>query len=251
MRHRINVYNYGLTPYKQALQMQSDIVSEKIRNHLTSDVLMMLEHFPVYTLGRGASIQHVHFDMNDTSFEIHRVERGGQVTYHCPGQLVAYPILNLKNNPFKQDLHWYLRQLEETVISMLSKYYGIQAERDAKYTGVWVGNQKICAIGLTSRKWITFHGIGLNVNCDLSGFDKITPCGIDESSRGVTSISKLLGRSDVSMSKARYLFLKEFLRVFEVDCVHFEDGASPTAQMTTDLNYLQHTNSEDGFGENL
>jgi lipoyl(octanoyl) transferase len=209
------VYNYGLVPYVTAWDWQKQLVHRKMSDHAHDNVLLLLEHPNVYTLGKASSDEYLKFDRDD--YEIHKIERGGQVTHHCPGQLVAYPILNLKHQGFKLDLHWYLRQLEQVVIQVL-KHYNLEGRRDPEFTGVWVGNAKVCAIGLTARKWITFHGIGLNVNCDLEGFKQIVPCGIDDPTRSVTSISQLCQDRQVSMDDVKYYFVKEFERVFQIQC---------------------------------
>jgi lipoate-protein ligase B len=126
---------------------------------------------------------------------IYRIERGGEVTYHGPGQLVIYPLLNLKHSAYQQDLHWYLRQVEEVIIQTLD-YFDIPSHRDTINTGVWVGKDKIAAVGVSSSRWITSHGLALNVSPDLSYFgrDIITPCGIEADGRGVTSIVEILKR---------------------------------------------------------
>ncbi len=153
---------------------------------------------------------------------IYRIERGGEVTYHGPGQLVIYPLLNLKHPNYQQDLHWYLRQIEEVIIQTLS-HYDIKSNRDEINTGVWVDQNKIAAVGVSATKWITTHGLALNVNPNLEHFDKdiITPCGIEE--RGVTSISEVLkGASSSSddspsLNEVADVALKCFGDVFHVD----------------------------------
>lgn len=152
---------------------------------------------------------------------IYRIERGGEVTYHGPGQLVMYPLLNLKHPNYQQDLHWYLRQIEEVIIQTLS-HFDIKSNRDDINTGVWVGQNKIAAVGVSATKWITTHGLALNVNPNLEHFDKdiITPCGIEE--RGVTSISEVLkgtSSSDYSpsLNEVADVALKCFGDVFHVD----------------------------------
>merc|ERR1712137_1016464 len=127
------------------------------------------------------------FDQTVTQHELHRVERGGEVTYHCPGQVVVYPIINL--NFYKRDLHWYLRQLEEVIIRVLARY-NIEADRDGDHTGVWTTDGKIAAIGINVARWLTMHGLALNVNCDLSGFSRIVPCGIED--RSVASLQQVI-----------------------------------------------------------
>ncbi len=151
------------------------------------DVLLLLQHPPVYTLGQGATLEFLKFDPHHPDYELHRVERGGEVTYHCPGQLVGYPILNLSRH--RQDLHWYLRQLETVLISVLDQY-GLVGERIEGLTGVWVEGRKVAAIGIKASRWITMHGFALNVCPDLSGFERIVPCGIGD--RPVGSLAQFI-----------------------------------------------------------
>jgi len=162
-------------PYLTAWKQQQNWVSQRLANPELEDVLLLLEHPPVYTLGTGANVDFVKFDLEKTEREVHRIERGGEVTYHCPGQLVGYPILNLRR--YQQDLHWYLRALEEVILRVLARYH-LQGERVAGYTGVWLQGYKVAAIGIKVKRWITMHGFALNVCPDLQGFREIVPCGI-------------------------------------------------------------------------
>lgn len=166
----------------------SQIVREGQDRHETNsnpsgleDVVLLLEHPPVYTLGRGSDPQFLKFDPATIAHELHRIERGGEVTYHCPGQLVAYPIVNLQR--YQPDLHWYLRKLEAVVLETIAAF-GVTGERVAGLTGVWVGDRKLAAIGIKVSRWITMHGFALNVCPDLTGFDQIVPCGIADRSVG-------------------------------------------------------------------
>ncbi|KAF2283768.1 hypothetical protein GH714_015058 [Hevea brasiliensis] len=169
-----------LVPYKDAWNWQKDIVREKRtlieKKEECPDTLIVLQHHPLYTLGTGSSTGYLNFDVEDAPYEVYRTERGGEVTYHGPGQLVMYPIINLRNH--KMDLHWYLRALEEVVIRVLSSTFSIEASRVDGLTGVWVGDQKLAAIGIKVSHWITYHGLALNVTTDLKPFDWIVPCGI-------------------------------------------------------------------------
>ena len=143
------------------------------------DVLLLVEHPAVYTLGQGSSLEFLKFNPDDPNIECHRIERGGEVTHHAIGQLVVYPILNLDHH--QRDLHWYLRQLEEVIIQVLASY-GVPSQRIQGLTGVWIDqagqSQKIAQVGIKVSQWITMHGFALNVCMDLSGFDRIIPCGI-------------------------------------------------------------------------
>jgi len=149
---------------------------------------ILLQHEPVYTLGEGSTTDNLKFDMDAPPHPIHRTERGGEVTYHGPGQLVMYPILDLKM--LRPDLHWYLRQLEETIIYSLEMVSGIEAGRIDGLTGVWVDNRKIAAIGIRATKWVSYHGIALNVTTDLAPFGHIVPCGIKDDDKEVTSVAR-------------------------------------------------------------
>jgi lipoyl(octanoyl) transferase len=176
----LQVYQLGLVPYQTAWDLQKQWQQKLIADFQHPDVLLVLEHPPVYTLGTGSSLEFVKFGANE-GYELHRSERGGEVTYHCPGQLVLYPILNLRRH--QQDLHWYLRQLEEVVIRLLA-IYDLTGVRIPGLTGVWLNEQKVAAIGIKVSRWVTLHGLALNVNNDLSGFDRIVPCGIADRSVG-------------------------------------------------------------------
>jgi lipoyl(octanoyl) transferase len=169
------LYQYGIVPYAQAWAWQRAIVQERFSQPDAPETLILLEHPPVYTLGQGASLDHLKFDPATAPYELHRTERGGEVTYHCPGQIVGYPILNLRW--FQQDLHWYLRQLEEVILQTLL-CYGLRGQRIPGLTGVWLEGYKIAAIGIKVSRWITMHGFAINVCPELTGFHQIVPCGI-------------------------------------------------------------------------
>jgi lipoyl(octanoyl) transferase len=185
------------------------------------DVLVLVQHPKVYTLGRGAKEADL-LAVRPTSdeHEVHRIERGGDVTHHCPGQLVGYPILDLSH--YKQDCHWYLRMLEEVIIRVLADY-GLTGSRHPEYTGVWVGDAKVCAIGVNVSRWITMHGFALNINCDLSGFDLIVPCGIVDEDKSVTSLQKLLNRP-VELQEVKANVMGHFQEIFNTKLVHCVRG---------------------------
>src|SRR5678815_3143386 len=179
------VANLGTVPYEEALELQRELARERISGAIPQDMLLLLEHPPVVTLGRSAKSKNLVASaefLASRGVELFEVERGGDVTFHGPGQLVGYPIIDLKRH--KLDLHWYLRQVEEGLIRTLAEY-GIPAERNIGFTGVWTKNRKIASIGVHARDWVTWHGFALNVTTDLSYFDFIIPCGID----GVTMTS--------------------------------------------------------------
>ncbi|CAI8599960.1 unnamed protein product [Vicia faba] len=192
-------FHQELIPYEVAWSLQKHIVKEKksqIQNEgdCDDDTLIVLQHPSVFTLGTASSNGNLNFDIKNPPFHVHRTERGGEVTYHGPGQLVMYPIINLRKH--KMDLHWYLRKLEEVVIRVLSSTFSIHATRVEGFTGVWVGNEKVAAIGIRVAQWITYHGLALNVTTDLSPFKWIVPCGIRD--RQVGSIKGLLRKAQSS-----------------------------------------------------
>lgn len=203
----IEVEDLGLMPYQKAWEYQQKLVKERLDNPKLSDKLLLVEHPPVYTLGAGSTLNNLKFDINNFSGEIYRIERGGEVTFHCLGQIVGYPILNLYY--YQQDLHWYLRQLEEVIIQLLAKY-NLKAERIKGLTGVWINDAKIAAIGIKVKRWITMHGFALNVCCDLSGFEKIIPCGIKD--KFVTKLSDF--NPDISILEVKKELVKTFFQVF-------------------------------------
>ena len=201
--------NEGIIDYHDAWKEQKRLVAERILNSSLSDCLILLEHPEVYTLGTGASKEFLHFDPKKSDRQVYRIERGGEVTYHCLGQLIAYPILNLKY--YRQDLHWYLRQLEEVVIRVL-KLYDLAGYRIPGLTGVWLEDKKIAAIGIKVRRWITMHGFAINVCPDLTGFDFITPCGIKDKSVG--SLAEF--RPQITVDRVKIDVAKIFTDVFKV-----------------------------------
>ncbi len=211
----MQLLNLGLTPYSDAWDLQRRIFDGVVRGS-GEDTLILLEHPHVYTQGRITDKDNLLFDsatLDAIGAETFEIDRGGDVTYHGPGQLVGYPILNLTH--FQEDLGWYLRTLEDSIIETL-KYYGIVGFGIPGRTGVWVGSagneEKICAIGIKASRWCTMHGFALNVSTDLSYFDLIVPCGISD--RKVTSLEKLLGRG-VLMDEVRQVYAESFAKVFE------------------------------------
>lgn len=185
-------------------------MAQKLADPSILDRLILLEHPPVYTLGTGASQEFLKFEPTQTNWEVHRIERGGEVTYHCPGQLVGYPILDLHH--YRQDLHWYLRQLEEVIITAL-KQYGLTGTRLAGLTGVWIEGRKVAAIGVKVRRWVTMHGFAVNVCPDLSGFSYIVPCGIAD--KPVGSLAQMI--PEISVEQFRQDIASAFAEVFQVE----------------------------------
>ena len=204
--------NQQLVQYTEAWAYQRSLVKERINNPNLNDVLILLEHPPVYTLGTGSTVDFLKFDPQESKFEVHRIERGGEVTYHCPNQLVGYPILNLRY--YQQDLHWYLRQLESVIINTVD-YYGLRAYRVPKLTGVWLEGKKIAAIGIKVRRWITMHGFSLNVCPDMTGFQRIVPCGIVD--KPVGSLAEFIPH--ITVDRVRVDLAKAFAEVFQVKLI--------------------------------
>ncbi len=207
--NNIQVYRLGLTPYQIAWDLQKQWQQKLIADPNHPDILMLLEHPPVYTLGTGSSLEFIKFGA-DAGYELHRSERGGEVTYHCPGQLVIYPILNLRRH--QMDLHWYLRQLEDVVIRLMAGY-GLCAERIPGLTGVWLKEKKVAAIGIKVSRWVTMHGLAINVNNDLSGFDQIVPCGIQD--RSVGNLLEFL--PNVSLVEVQERSIENFCELFDLN----------------------------------
>ena len=205
----------AITPYSLAWAQQRSLVAARIADPDLPDVLLLLEHPPVYTLGTGSDIKFIKFNLDKTDKEVHRIERGGEVTYHCPGQLVGYPILNLRY--YQQDLHWYLRQLEEVILQTIA-IYGLSGARIAGLTGVWVEGYKIAAIGIKVSRWITYHGFALNVCPDLSGFAEIIPCGI--TNKPVGSLRQFL--PNISLMQVQQDLSRVFASVFGVELFSFD-----------------------------
>jgi lipoyl(octanoyl) transferase len=203
----------GTMAYGEALELQRAAARARIAGEIPQDLLLLVEHPPVVTLGRSSKDAHLLASptlLAARGVELFEVERGGDVTFHGPGQLVGYPIVDLKRH--KQDLHWYLRQVEEALIVGLATY-GIEAGRNAGYTGVWTQGRKIASIGVHARDWVTWHGFALNVSTDLAFFDLIVPCGI--SGVTMTSIERETGRQ-APMDGVREAIARAFGSVFQL-----------------------------------
>jgi lipoyl(octanoyl) transferase len=193
---RLVVYDLGSRAYADVLQLQRTLCQRRIAGEISEDLLLLVQHEPVVTLGRGARSQSLPLapaELERRGIAVHEVERGGDVTFHGPGQLVGYPILNLREH--REDLHWYLRRLEAGLTDSLDAL-GIVAGPIAGLTGVWTRGRKIASIGIHVRQWVTFHGFALNVNTDLAYFDLIVPCGIRDVV--MTSVAQELGRTDAA-----------------------------------------------------
>ena len=204
---QIIIHDLGQRPYQEVWDYQKEIQAKRIAGEI-EDTLLMVEHEPVYTLGKNANENHL-LQSRDQSVDVFNIERGGDITFHGPGQLAGYPILDLSN--YKKSVSWYMRTLEQIIIDTVSEF-GIEAKRVEGLTGVWVGDEKIAALGVRIRRWVTMHGFSINVNTDLTFYDGIIPCGIFD--HGITSMEQLLCRSQniekvkkVVRSKFGYYFI--------------------------------------------
>jgi lipoyl(octanoyl) transferase len=228
----VDFYDLGRAPYQPVWDLQTAIqqrlIDEKQARRKqklykpgeeSNDVLLFVEHPHVYTLGKSGNSAHLLKglkELTDIDAEYIEIDRGGDITYHGPGQIVGYPILDLDR--YFTDIHKYLRYLEEVIILTCAEY-GIEAERIEGLTGVWVGEEKICAMGIRCSRWVTMHGFAFNVNTDLSYFNHIVPCGISD--KEVTSLQKILGR-EINPFEVKEHLLKHFSNVFEVNIVRVD-----------------------------
>jgi lipoyl(octanoyl) transferase len=204
----------GLVRYGEALAYQRDVARARIAGSIPEDVLLLLEHPPVVTFGRSSKEQHLLASpatLIEQGVELFEVERGGDVTFHGPGQLVGYPIIDLKRH--RRDLHWYLRRVEEALIHALEEF-GIVAERNPGFTGVWTLGRKIASIGVHARDWVTWHGFALNVTTNLSYFDLMVPCGIEAVT--MTSMARELGGAEPSMREVEDAVVRAFAELFQL-----------------------------------
>lgn len=191
---RLVVQDLGRRPYAEVLELQRSLCRCRLTGEVTEDVLLLVEHEPVITLGRGTRAQSLLLapvELERRGIGVFEVERGGDVTFHGPGQLVGYPILNLRQH--REDLHWYLRRLEAGLIGGLD-LLGLDAAPNPGLTGVWIRGRKLASIGIHVKQWVTYHGFALNVNTDLAYFNLIVPCGIRDVV--MTSVAEELGHTD-------------------------------------------------------
>ena len=203
---KIIIQDLGFKKYKSVLSLQKKLQKQRIAGN-TQDTLILVEHEPVYTLGKNANKHHL-LQSRDKSVEVHKIERGGDVTFHGPGQLVGYPILDLRN--YKKSVSWYMRTLEELTIRVL-KEFDIKGSRIKGLTGVWVENKKIAAQGVRISRWVTMHGFSINVCPQLSYYDGIIPCGIFD--YDVTSMEECLNKK-LSVKKIKNSVSEIFLELF-------------------------------------
>ncbi len=213
------VYELGLVDYSEAYHLQRRLLDRRIRG-LIGDILLLLEHPPTITIGSSGKLENVlasQAKLAERGVTIFFADRGGDVTYHGPGQLVGYPIFDLRQRG--RDIHRYLQGLEEVTIRTLADF-AIKADRDKTHSGVWVENEEIVAIGLKVKKWVTMHGFALNVNIDLAPFSLINPCGFCD--RKATSVSALTSHQ-VPMAKVTERLLTHFSDVFDVQLEQSSD----------------------------
>ena len=201
-----NILDLGLSDYKDTWKLQKKLQSKRILGEI-EDHLLLVEHPPVFTLGKNASKQHIINNSEDVS--IIQTDRGGNITFHGPGQLVCYPILDL--NHYKRSITWYMRELEQLIIEVLGEY-DIKASRKKGLTGTWVKDKKIAALGVRISRWVTMHGFSLNISPDLNFYKNIIPCGIKE--YGVTSMAKIMGNEVPSMDEVKGKMTKHFTKNF-------------------------------------
>jgi lipoyl(octanoyl) transferase len=191
---RLLVQDLGSRSYGEVLELQRNLCRQRIAGEISDDVLLLVQHEPVITLGRGTRAESLPLSrdqLEQRGVKVFEVERGGDVTFHGPGQLVGYPVVDLRKH--REDLHWYLRRLEAGLIAGLNTL-GLTGEMNPGLTGVWTGGRKIASIGIHVKQWVTYHGFALNVSTDLSYFDLIVPCGIRDVT--MTSVARELSRTD-------------------------------------------------------
>lgn len=233
----LQVTDLGFTDYGAAWDLQRKLFALRASGGV-SDLLLLTEHNHVYTMGKGTDESHLLADeaeLRSGGAEIYRIDRGGDITYHGPGQLVGYPIIDLTGH--YQDIHRYLREIEEVLIRTL-KDFGIKGAREDNYTGVWVGSEKIAAIGVKVSRWITMHGFALNVATNLSYYDRIIPCGIFH--KGVTSMKKILG-NEVSLSDVINSVSMHFGEIFGLHAITVEkDSLFSTINHPSDNKAICH-----------
>ena len=219
MNRQVQVIRPGLVSYQEGLEFQQQ-ARQRVAGGDVAGVLILLEHQPVITTGRGGGRENLRTSLSGLQaerIEVVETNRGGNITCHNPGQLVGYPVLNLSR--WQEDVHWYVEQLEEVLIRTVARY-GIVAGRKARYTGVWAGNRKMAAIGVSVRNWITSHGFALNVNNDLALFQQIVPCGIEDF--GVTSLQTAGVTATVTEVAAQ--IVTEFATVFAAELQQTEEA---------------------------
>jgi len=226
------VLELGLTKYQEAYQLQKTLQLQRVEGEI-SDLLLLLEHPPTITIGKSGTLDNILVSgdkLSQQGISLFFIDRGGDVTYHGPGQLVGYPIVDLKQR--EKDLHCYIKNLEEVILRTL-KDFSINGDRDERHPGVWINEEEIAAIGLSVRKWVSMHGFALNINTDLEHFSFINPCGF--SNRRATSMSKILGR-DVPMEEVTKSLISHFYNVFDFpEISRYNDSAISLTKPNTPI----------------
>jgi lipoyl(octanoyl) transferase len=225
MSPRLVVQDLGRSSYAEVLELQRRLCRQRISGDVSEDILLLVEHEPVVTLGRGVrpgSLPLTPAELEARGLQVFEVERGGDVTFHGPGQLVGYPIIDLHKH--REDLHWYLRRLEAGLIQGLAAM-GIEGSTAAGLTGVWTGGRKIASIGIHVKQWVTFHGFAVNVTTDMAYFDLIVPCGIPNVV--MTSVSRELGRTDSAAlwEETRTAVIEGLARELNLEVTHHVSSA--------------------------
>ncbi len=215
---KLDIFDLGVVDYKVAWDIQKDLFEKRINDEI-NDCFILLEHPHTYTLGKVADKNNLLFNqkqLEEQKISVYDIDRGGDITYHGPGQIVGYPIIKLTD--WYQDTHKYLRSLEQTIINVCSEY-GLSCGRNEKHTGVWLENRKICAMGIKIRKWVTMHGFAFNVQSNLQMFNGIIPCGITD--KEVTSLEKELNRK-IDIQEVQEKVKKQFIEEFGYDATNVE-----------------------------
>jgi len=203
----------GIKDYKETWDFQHELFDKRVKGEIL-DTFLLVEHPHTYTLGKTADVNNLIFNKEQLAqkgINVYNIDRGGDITYHGPGQLVGYPIIDLKN--WKQDTHLYLRGLEQIIINSC-KQFGLEMGRKEGLTGVWIEDRKIAAIGIKVSRWVTMHGFAFNVNTDLNLFNGIIPCGITD--KAITSLEKETGNS-IKLNEVKEIIVKEFMNFYDYD----------------------------------
>jgi lipoate-protein ligase B len=210
MKKNINVVNLGLKDYEETYKIQKGFVKKRYEGEIP-DTLILVEHHPVFTIGKSGSRKNIHVSLEKLKKEgikVHEIDRGGDITYHGPGQIVGYPIIDLRR--YGKDIHLYLRKLEEVIIKLL-RDFSIKAQRIKGMTGVWVDDKKIASIGIGVSKWITYHGFALNMDPNMNHFAMINPCGLN---KPITSMKEQSNGRFPKKTKIEEKLLETFSRIF-------------------------------------
>tara|TARA_Y100001970_G_scaffold291009_1_gene426671 strand:- start:9454 stop:10104 length:651 start_codon:yes stop_codon:yes gene_type:complete len=211
-RTSILIQPNNISYFNDVYKLQKNYQEKLISGISTKQVIWIGEHHLCYTIGRGANNENILPLVNNDSFQVFKLDRGGDVTCHMPGQIVVYLILNLNN--YKKDLNWYLRKIEDLIINVLAEFQ-IKASRKTGFTGVWFNNRKIASVGIGCKRWITIHGFSLNVSCNLKDFNRIIPCGIKDCS--MVNVSDL--NSEIKIEDVKMIVKKFVQEEFNIDFV--------------------------------